>query len=133
MKMKITVALLLASQCAVATSTCITNYSQLDGFGSQFLHVISAVIYAETHNMQFVYTPFISMEHDYHNEPGFLAKKEWLINFADNFEVNKNETIFKPRDIVKFFFSEDNLALFACSASLKKIKEVFRVNKKDDY
>jgi len=110
----------------------VTNYSQLDGFGSQFLHVIATVMFAQMHGMKFVYTPFTTMEHNYDNDPDFIAKKERLINFIDNFEVNTDATTFKPPHISRFWCYQANLSAFEHSVTSKKIKEVFRANKTID-
>ncbi len=104
-----------------------THLQKTDGFGSQFLGIIGSVIVAELGNMQYVYTPFKTMEHNYNNDPNFLIKKEWLINFIDNFELSKNNT--RVLGSTSFFYFEENLAKLANSFSLKKIKYIFRANK----
>jgi hypothetical protein len=110
-------------------SEVVTNPFRADGFGAQFQSIIHTVIYAELNDKKFVYTPFRGMEHNYENEPDFLEKKERFINFIGNFEVNNVFSI-QPRltnEMNKFF--EDNLSRGANSCSLKRIKEVFRLNK----
>jgi hypothetical protein len=71
------------------------------------------------------------MEHNYDNDVDFLAKKEWLINFIDNFEINTDMRFAQSLGgrLIHYEFFEANLALCAESQSLKKIKEVFRANK----
>lgn len=101
----------------------ITNPERGDGFGSQFQTIIYSVIYAELNNKTYVYTPFKNMEHNYDNDPHFITKKEWLINFLDNFKVNDNHAIaqsISPKHYIDFF--ESNLVACVSSASLKKIK-----------
>lgn len=106
----------------------ITNPERGDGFGAQFQTTIFSVIFAELNGFDFVYTPFKNMEHNYDNDPQFIAKKEWLINFIDNFELNNGDA---PRQdmgkMIQFF--ESHLTECAQSQSLKKIKEIFRKNK----
>lgn len=107
----------------------ITNPERTDGFGAQFQTIIYSVIYAELNDLEFVYTPFKDMEHNYDGEPNFLAKKEWLINFIDNFEINKSNAIKQDVwNVIQFF--EGNLDKAVNSLALKKIKEIFRANKK---
>ena len=72
----------------------ITNSFRWDGFGSQFLAIIGSVIDAERNNCIFEYTPFTKMEHNYDDDSKFLEKKEWLINFLDNFDQAKPNTPF---------------------------------------
>ena len=107
-----------------------TNPYRTDGFGSQFQTIIFSVIYAEFHNFKYYYTPFTNLEHNYDNDPSFTNKLEVLINFMDNFEINRDVNLqqqFKPWDLIHFF--ENNIAACANSASLKKMKKIFRANK----
>ena len=107
---------------------CVTNISEFnDGFGSQYQNIIATAIYAELTNKKFVYSPFQNMEHNYDADPMFLEKKEWLINFKNNFEINleKNATLV---DECKYFF-DNNIKLAASSQVLKKIKKIFKENK----
>jgi len=107
----------------------ITNRLEIDGFGSQFQEIIAAVVCAELTNKKFVYTPFKKMEHNYDNDPNFLAKKESFINFIDNFELNKNYIDASTTMSHKAFFDK-NIIRCVNSFSFKKIKKVFRANKK---
>lgn len=114
----------------------ITNPKRSDGFGGQLQTIIASVIYAELHNVKYIYTPFRAMAHNYHNDDKFLAKKEWLINFINHFEINTNYNLqhqISPQAYIGFF--EHNLSRCAHSKSLKIIKRIFRSNKnlKDYY
>lgn len=125
--------LLIFGVCIFAEEV-VTNPKRSDGFGGQFQTIIASVIYAELHNKKFAYTPFKAMEHNYHNDADFLQKKEWLINFIDNFEINENDTIQQPTHSVFLNFFESNLDACVNSSSLKKIKMIFRANKnRTDY
>lgn len=113
--------------------TYITNPSFSDGFGSQFQTIIAAVIYAELNNYRFVYTPFQSMEHNYTNDPDFLAKKEKLINFIKHFKTidavknNPNCIVNSAKPFKQFF--DSNIKKCSKSKSLRRIKRIFRANK----
>ncbi len=107
----------------------ITNPQGSDGFGAQFLLIIASVIYAELNNMKYVYTPFKTMEHNYDNDPNFIAKKEWLINFINNFEINQTNDAIVPSNVIDIFYFEKNLIGIANCFSLQKIKNIFRLNK----
>lgn len=79
----------------------------------------------------FLYTPFKEMEHNYECSTDFIEKKENLINFINNFEINKDLEIqsrINDGDYIRFF--ESNLDECTNSWSLIKIKEIFRSNKK---
>src|SRR5579859_5534663 len=111
----------------------ITNNQPHDGFGSQFQELIDTVIYAELHDKLFVYTPFKRMEHNYYNDPDFLAKKEALINFKGYFPTINNfdkdvKIITLSDNIYKNYF-DAHPAECAKTRSLKKIKRIFRENK----
>ncbi len=119
-------------------SDVMTNPMCRDGFGSQFQTIVYSVVYAEFHNQQFRYIPFVEMEHNYNNDVDFIEKKEWLINFIGNFEINKdlrlNRQISQKEQTQLFEFFEKNVARCADSDSLRKIKSVFRGNKnREDY
>ena len=111
----------------------ITNPRRSDGFGAQFQTIIISAMYAELHNLNYVYTPFSKVEHNYNNDPSFVGKKEWLINFLDNFERNINNSVKQVTDY-KFMidYFESNLVKSVQSDVLKKIKTVFRANKNSD-
>lgn len=108
----------------------ITNPYRSDGFGAQFQCIIFTALYAELHNKKFLYTPFKAMEHNYDNDENFLEKKETLINFINNFEINNDPTI-QPTEIIHEYYNfiHNNLDLCEKSILLKKAKEIFRINK----
>lgn len=121
---------IFGQQTKCSAEEVITNPKQSDGFGSQFQTIIASVIYAELHNKKYLYTPFEIMEHNYDKDPDFIAKKEWLINFIDNFECinsNKNYTINAKSNCKEFF--DKNVSICAQSLALQKIKNIFRANK----
>lgn len=122
--------LLLGQQATCSAEEVITNPKQSDGFGSQFQTIIASVIYAELHNKKYVYTPFEIMEHNYDRDPDFITKKEWLINFIDNFEGidSNNNYIINAKSNCKEFFDK-NVSICAQSLALQKIKNIFRANK----
>ncbi|MBS1986302.1 hypothetical protein JST99_00005, partial [Candidatus Dependentiae bacterium] len=113
----------------IFAESVVTNPRRSDGFGGQFQTIIASVIYAELNNQKFMYTPFKGMEHNYHDDASFLKKKEWLINFIGNFEVNENDTSIQLDHTVFLNFFEANLARCVNSFSLQKIKRIFRANK----
>ncbi len=126
----------------------ITHGNRSDGFGAQFLSIIGSAVYAEFNNKEYVYTPFKTMQHNYDNDPDFITKKEWLINFLDNFDINKSNTIFNLDYAFWYFLCEESRGVFgarrwttltpdpkfsmadcANSIVLKKIKTIFKANK----
>lgn len=112
----------------------VTNWSRIDGFGSQFQTIIYAVLYADLNNVKFVYTPFKNLEHNYDNDPEFTEKLERLINFRDHFEVDFDANIqtwqhasgTSPHYIAYF---EKHIQESINSPHLKFIKDIFKENK----
>lgn len=129
MKNIIIMVLVIVVQTNITAEQRVTNPSNGDGFGAQFLFIIGSFFYAELHQMKYVYTPFISMEHNYNNDPHFLKKKERLINFLGNIEVNQPPRARVLRNAVECFFSADVVAKFSKSSTLQTIRTLFRANK----
>lgn len=112
----------------------VTIHERGDGFGAHVLFNIAAFVYAEMYNVGFCYRPFKEMEHNYDNDPDFIAKKEWLLNFIDNFITieeaeKKGYRVIPDRDNMHLSFF-DQYARFAQN-SLEKLKKIFRANKKN--
>ena len=100
---KILWCLLCSSSIIIAHhDSIITNVSQNDGFGSQFHNIIATVIFAEINKKQYVYTPFQKMDHNYNSETNFIAKKEWLINFMQNFKIRTGSKVISQRNCKQF-------------------------------
>lgn len=114
-----------------------TNPFGKDGFGSQFQSIIYAVVYSEYHRKNFIYSPFRYMAHNYDADPTYLERKENLINFIGHFEVNydeKRQQLIGLKGYIVQDFFEKNIELCSKSASLAKIKAIFRENKtRTDY
>jgi hypothetical protein len=122
--------LLFKTLSASDETSVITNPVRADGFGSQFQSIIYAAIYAELNNKDYLYSPFISMEHNYSNDPNFIEKKEVLINFIGSFRINTDMVLQRSMSIQPFqVFFDQNIESCVNSNALKRIKEVFRLNK----
>jgi hypothetical protein len=110
----------------------ITNKFRSDGFGAQYQCIIFTILFAELMNIEFVYSPFVSMDHNYDDDPNYLDKKEKLINLIGNYSDKNNVDQSK---IMSFDLShiyktvEDNLDYCLSTSSFKKIKDLFYENK----
>lgn len=106
----------------------VSNPIGSNGFGSQFRIIICSAILAEFMGMEFKYTTFKIMSHNYYYSSDFLEKKEELINFKNNFELSEKETNTFSLNLVVDLTNE---LLFKAQQSeiFKKIKRVFRENK----
>ena len=110
----------------------ITNKKRSDGFGAQYQTIIFTILFSELSNLEFVYTPFTEMEHNYDNDPFFIDKKEELINILNNFknvnEIDQSKLVdFSLQEIYKKV--EHNIDYCLSTESFKKIKTVFFENK----
>jgi len=69
-----------------AAATVTHPWAPHDGFGEQIKLIIYTMMFAEKHQLQYLYTPFRSMAHNYDNNPEFIPAKEaflgWLTHFA---------------------------------------------------
>lgn len=120
--------IILFTQCNnLISQKIITNEYLYDGFGSQFQNIIATAVFAELNNKKFVYSPFREMQHNYDNDPDFIKKKEDLINFIGNFDLNTNYDAHQQTNCKSFF--DNNVTKCAKTKILKKIKLIFRKNK----
>lgn len=110
----------------------ITNTIRTDGFGAQYQTIIFTILYAELHNLEFVYTPFSSMEHNYYNDEFFLEKKENLINIKNNFklinDINSKKLLNVSLQQI-YWEVEQKLDLLSSTNSFKKVQNLFYQNK----
>jgi hypothetical protein len=110
----------------------LTNFQREDGFGAQYQTIIFSILYCELENLEFVYTPFSKMEHNYESDPLFIQKKEELINLIDKFklsnQVNYSETVRVSPQIL-YRKVEDNLDYCLGTESFNLIKKSFFENK----
>jgi len=118
-----------------------TNPLRGDGFGAQFLTIIFSVIYAELNNLKYYYTPFINLEHNYDGDPDFIQKKETLINFIENFDLNRDPDLqnkVNANHVARYrentvnhliLFFNNNFTACINSNALKRIKYIFKANK----
>lgn len=110
-----------------------------DGFGENYKYLIISVIYAEVNQLEFVYSPFQSIQHNYDNDPDYINKKERLINFIDNFKSiddYKSNNILIPKalnifELIKFYHA--NIEMCVKSKSLQQIKNLFYSGKTNPF
>jgi hypothetical protein len=104
-----------------------------DGFGAQYQRIIQAHIYCKFTGLQFVYTPFDKIEHNYNNDPSFIQNKEKLINLYNKLPLlNENPTNeFDYRTVVMRWF-EQNIDIACNSEHMSFIKKCFWENKERD-
>jgi hypothetical protein len=109
----------------------ITNKIRTDGFGAQYQCIIFTILFAELMGLEFIYTPFGKMEHNYENDVDFILKKENLINLINHYKHQKDIEQDKIIDYeIGYIYKvvEDNLDFCLSSESFKKVKELFYQN-----
>ena len=108
--------------------------NQKDGFGAQYQRIVYTILYCKLHKLNFIYTPFTSMEHNYDNDKIFIQKKENLINLINHYpiityEIENNNKI----NILHFneirYYIEDNLTYILKSNEINEIRNIFWSNK----
>ena len=110
----------------------ITNKTRTDGFGAQYQCIIFTILFADLMGLEFVYTPFEKMEHNYDDDSNFLEKKEKLINILNNY---KNKKDVEPEKIKDFDIGhiyntvESNLDYCLSTETFYKIRKLFHDNK----
>tara|TARA_Y100000590_G_scaffold81735_1_gene90927 strand:- start:719 stop:1438 length:720 start_codon:yes stop_codon:yes gene_type:complete len=109
-----------------------THESRTDGFGAQYQEIIVCYVVCKEHNRDYVYTPFITMEHNYTNDPTYIEKKEELINLKNNIENNSEKAIVIPTGSLYRQF-EDNIDFYLKSDYLLKLKNFYWANKSKNF
>lgn len=111
----------------------ITNSTRPDdGFGENYKMLLCTMMYAELNGIEFRYSPFIKMDHNYDNDPNFMDKKEWLINMRDNIPLT-DETCKPIHHFQLLSFYENNLDLCSQTDALKKARSLFLANKENPF
>ena len=107
--------------------------AQEDGYGSQFQNIISAIVYAELNNLEYVHRPIKNMEHNYDNDPYFVKRLNEHMNIDTKYriidKVNTNEKEIKSKITFKQYFDK-NFEKYYNSKSLKNIRKNYLANKK---
>ena len=91
------------------------------------------MIHCREDNLNYIYSPLKSVEHNYDNDSNYINKLENLMNLKDNIQ-NQSETLLqeiKFGDIRNNF--EQNIDNYCNSETMKFIKECFWKNKERDH
>lgn len=109
------------------------NYStifQEDGFGAQYQRIIETYIYCKLNNLNFLYTPFTNISHNYNNNNNFTKNMECFINLKNNIPNTQDESV-KSIDYgsIVMKFTNNNIDLCYKSQHLEFIKKCFWENK----
>jgi hypothetical protein len=112
--------------------TYYTTHKAFDGVGAQYQRIIQTYIYCKSTGLQFVYTPFDTIEHNYQNDPNFINQQEELVNLYNNLPLVKG-TQANPIGYGKVMpWFESNIDMACNSEHMKFIKKCFWENKDRD-
>lgn len=107
---------------------------QVDGFGSQFQTIISAIVYAELNNLEYIHRTIEKMEHNYTNDIDFIKRINECMNIDKKYrlldKITKEERnkIVKPKLTFKQYF-DTNFEKCYTSESLERIRIKYNENK----
>jgi hypothetical protein len=110
--------------------TYYTTIKSSDGFGAQYQKIIQTYIYCKSTGLQFVYTPFDKIEHNYNNEQKFITKIEDVVNLYNKMPLLKRisaKEIDYGSIVMRWF--EDNIDIACNSEHMSFIKQCFWENK----
>ena len=114
----------------------ITHNPKNDGFGSQFQHIICALLISRKHGWQYVYNPIRIMEHNYDNDEEFIKKIENAMNIKPFFETCTDVEIQDEKmyifDTNAKYIVDNDVNQYATPDSLQWIKDMFWNNKTKD-
>ncbi len=114
--------------------TTYTNNKLIDGFGSQYQKIVQTYVLCKMRNMDFVYRPLTSMEHNYDNDSNYLDKMENLMNIKNNVTNLQNEEDVETLNhmwVIKEF--EKNMVEYSTNPHIEFTKKCFWQNKERDF
>jgi len=102
-----------------------TTAYQRDGFGAQYQRIIQTYIYCKLHKLNFLYTPFTSIEHNYNNDNDYIEYMETYINLKNNIQCADNNTNIIEFGSVVMKYCESNIDKVCNTEHLEFIKKCF--------
>jgi hypothetical protein len=109
-----------------------TSVQRCDGFGASFQNVLFDILYTEHHKGTYVFTPRLSIEHNYHNKPNFAEDLNDFMNLQNEFkfpEDGDKSAICSHACGATYHFVEANRDTLFKSETMAKIKKCFFANK----
>ena len=114
-----------------------SNMKETDGFGAQYIKIIYSYIYCKLRNLNFLYRPFSSIEHNYKDDSNFVEKLESFINIKNYIpNINNRDNINNITNEMYFLtiipYLESNIDNIFNSEHLQFIKKCFWEHKVRD-
>ena len=113
-----------------------TTEARDDGFGAQFQTIIFGILISETDGIEYAHTLIKKMEHNYDNDNAFLNKIEDLMNIHNHYKCTDNVDKSLIQELSLFALIqqfESRINFYLNCDSLKKLKDVFWMNKDRDF
>lgn len=102
-----------------------TNIKRNDGFGAQLQSIISTIIYCDINNVEFKYSKFTSIEHNYDSDPDYVEKLEDFINISKTYPLATDE----PALHNWLTWTENNIDIIQDFPVLDKLRNIFHKDK----
>lgn len=110
-----------------------TTIQRTDGFGAIFQNIIFNILYAEYHNHTYVYTPLLSIDHNYDNISNFNEKLNSFMNLADTFKRPNDAGTLIELYTEYYSFVQSIIDSLIPSNTFLKIKNAFFSNKSSPF
>ena len=105
--------------------TYITQELRTDGFGAQLQSIIYTIIYCNINNVDFKYSKFTSIEHNYDSDPDYVEKLENFINISKTYPLATDE----PALHNWLTWTENNIDIIQDSSVLNELRNNFHKDK----
>jgi len=109
-----------------------TSVQRCDGFGASFQNVLFDILYTVHHNCTYVFTPRLTIDHNYHHAPNFVKDLNDFMNLQNEFKYaedgEKREIRAHACGATYHFVEANRDTLFKCE-TMDKIKASFFANK----
>jgi hypothetical protein len=109
-----------------------TSVQRCDGFGASFQNVLFDILYTVHHNGTYVFTPRLTIDHNYHDAPNFVKDLNDFMNLQNEFkypEDGDKREICSHACGATYHFVEVNRDTLFKSETMAKIQASFFANK----
>lgn len=68
-----------------------TNPYRNDGLGEHVKNILNSIMFAKIHKLKYVYTPMVTVEHNYNNDSNFISRIEDMLGIRSDYEISNVE------------------------------------------
>jgi hypothetical protein len=110
-----------------------TTAKRGDGFGAILQNILFNILYTDYHKHTYVYTPILSIDHNYTNDFDYTKKLNEFINLANTFQCPENITPVELDNIDTYPFVESHINELVKSNIFTTVKNAFLSNKSSPF